>query len=362
MKQVLHKLRKTDTKENEGTVSWKSPSNIALIKYWGKFGKQLPANPSLSFTLKNSVTQTTVHYKPKMDDGDVSIEFKFESEKNKAFADRIENYLNSIKSLFPLLTSHHLAIESENSFPHSSGIASSASSMSALAMCLVEIQNKLSKEALNKEDTLRLASYIARLGSGSASRSVYGGFTVWGKSKAIKGSSDLYAIPYPYEIHKEFQYLHDDILIVDEEKKEVSSSIGHSLLENHPFAKNRFRMARKRIHDVKNILISGDLESFGKLAEQEALMLHSLMMTSDPYFILFKPNTISIVNEVWRIRKEENLGIFFSMDAGANVHLIYRDQDAEKCRSFIENQLLAYCQNEQYLCDQLGSGPESVKG
>ncbi len=360
MKEVLHKLRGTDIDDNSGKVTWKCPSNIALIKYWGKFGKQMPANPSLSFSLENSFTETSIEYSPKEDKEEISIEFKFEGQKNEQFEERIRKYLKSIHTLFPLLNTHHLEIDSKNSFPHSSGIASSASAMGALALGLVEIQNKLAKKPLLDNDSSRLASYIARLGSGSACRSVYGGYTVWGKSKSIKGSSDLYAIPYPYDIHPDFTTLHDDILIVEKGKKAVSSSAGHDLMHGHPFAEKRFKVARKRMHEIKSILADGDMVSFGKLVEQEALMLHSMMMTSEPYFILFKPNTLSIVNAVWNFRRDTNLGLYFTLDAGANVHLIYKDENKEEIRHFIENELLGYCENQQYLCDFVGKGPQRV--
>lgn len=358
MKEVLHKLRKSDTGENEGQVSWESPSNIAVIKYWGKFGKQLPANPSLSFTLSNCVSKTTVSYRSKSSEKAISLEFNFDGKIQEAFGQRIEKFLTSILTLFPLLNTHHLIISSENSFPHSSGIASSASAMSALALCLVDIQNQLAKKPLNEDDSRLLASYIARIGSGSASRSIYGNFTVWGKTKYIKGSSDLYAIPYPYEIHDDFLNLHDDILIVEKSQKSISSSEGHNLMIDHPFAKKRFEQAARRFQSLKSIMKGGEMNEFGELLEQEALSLHAMMMTSKPYFILFKPNTLSIVNEVWRFRKSENIPIFFTLDAGANVHLVYRDNDAEKCRAFIENQLLGYCENRQYICDRIGNGPK----
>jgi len=358
MKEVLKKLRKGDIADNSGHVIWKSPSNIALIKYWGKFGRQMPANPSLSFSLTNSFTQTSLNYRPKDKADQISLDFKFEGKSNEAFSARVEKYLSSIQTLFPLLSTHHLTIESENSFPHSSGIASSASAMSSIALCLVDIQNQLARKPLNEENSLRLASYIGRLGSGSACRSVYGGFTVWGKTRLIKGSSDLYAIPYPLEINAVFRNLHDDILIVEKGKKNISSSTGHNLMHGHPFAKKKFQIAGIRLGEMKSILKQGDMESFGKIVEQEALMLHTMMMTSDPYFILFKPNTLSIIERIWSFRKENNLPVFFTLDAGANVHLIYRDVDEEKIRLFIDNELLAYCENGQYLCDRIGKGPE----
>ena len=361
MKEVLHKLRKSEVDENSGLVAWKCPSNIALVKYWGKFGKQMPANPSLSFSLQNSYTETEIEYSPKSDDKDISIDFSFEGKPNQQFEERIKKYLKSIHSLFPLLNTHHLSINSSNSFPHSSGIASSASAMGALALGLVEIQNKLARKPLENADSKRLASYIARLGSGSACRSVYGGYTVWGKSRYIKGSSDLYAIPFAGEIHPIFQNLHDDILIVEKGKKAVSSTAGHNLMHEHPFAEKRFKVARERIKDLRDILKGGDMDAFGELVEQEALMLHSMMMTSNPYFILFKPNTLSIVNAIWEFRRENGIGLFFTLDAGANVHLIYPHENMEEIRHFIENELLGYCENEQYLCDFVGKGPENLK-
>ena len=181
-----------------------------------------------------------------------------------------------------------------------------------------------------------------------------------GKTRSIKGSSDLYAIRYPLEINSEFQNLHDDILIVEKGKKSVSSSTGHSLMHEHPFAKRRFQTAAKRLAELRTILKRGDIESFGKMVEQEALMLHSMMMTSDPYFILFKPNTLSIIEKIWSFRKEYNLPVYFTLDAGANVHLIYRGEDEEKIRLFIDTELLAYCENGQYLCDLIGKGPEKL--
>jgi len=362
MQEILDKVKHFNIEASSGEATFSAPSNIALIKYWGKFENQIPANPSISFSLENSVSETSLEYRPKEDDGNISIGFLFEGKRNEQFQSRIVKYFESISGILPMLGKHHINISSSNSFPHSSGIASSASSMSALAMNLVHMFNLLSNQLLDHKTSLKLASYLARLGSGSASRSVYGGFTVWGKSEFFENSSDLYAVQVnPEEIHPIFQDLHDDILIVEKGMKKVSSSAGHSLMNGHPFAKTRFDLARQRMGELKNILRSGDLQAFGKIVENEALMLHSMMMTSNPSYILLKPNTLAAIEAIWRYRASEKVPLFFTLDAGANVHLIYPSSFQTKVQNFIDNNLVVYCENAVYLCDRLGHGPEKLK-
>jgi len=160
--------------KEQNRVAWRSPSNIAIVKYWGKHGVQLPQNPSVSFTLDAAHTDTSVTFIPKaVISRDISIDFYFEGESNEAFANKIVKFLDSLDSEFSFLRDYDFKIESSNSFPHSSGIASSASAMSALALCLCSIERLLTNTQGNSIDFLRKASHIARLGSGSAARSVY---------------------------------------------------------------------------------------------------------------------------------------------------------------------------------------------
>ena len=128
--------------EINGSLSWQSPSNIALVKYWGKHGTQLPNNPSISFTLSESRTETTIHYSSRINNK--AISFYFDGNENLAFGQKIEKFLATIKPFFPFLEQLHLKIESRNTFPHSSGIASSASAMSALVMGMLELETKIS--------------------------------------------------------------------------------------------------------------------------------------------------------------------------------------------------------------------------
>lgn len=132
--------------EKKGLITHKSPSNIALIKYWGKHGVQLPNNPSLSFTLSTAFTETTLEYNTKKESeskSTISLEFWFENEKNEKFEQKIRKFLESLLPTQPFLGFVHLKIYSQNSFPHSAGIASSASSMAALALCLCDLEKNL---------------------------------------------------------------------------------------------------------------------------------------------------------------------------------------------------------------------------
>jgi diphosphomevalonate decarboxylase len=195
------------------TVSWQSPSNIAFVKYWGKTGRQLPVNPSLSMTLSKAFTETKLTALPRETNGPVELDFWFEGKQNAAFGERMTNFLQSVTHIFPWLEQVGLKLDTHNTFPHSAGIASSASAFSALALCLCSLDTELNGIMLDETEFRQKASYVARLGSGSACRSVFSGFTVWGKNMAIVGSSDLLAVPVT-EFHPVFATLMDTILIV----------------------------------------------------------------------------------------------------------------------------------------------------
>ena len=339
-----------------GEVFWSSPSNIALVKYWGKYDPQLPANPSVSFTLDSSRTNTSLKYsKRKLSGKDYSFDLLFEGYKQPDFKPKIELFFERVNTYLPFLMDYHFEIDTSNTFPHSSGIASSASAMSALALCLMSVERKLCGE-IPDEDFKRKASFLARLGSGSACRSIEGGVVVWGKHPELPGSSDLFGLQFPFEIHEDFKNFHDAILLVDRGQKQVSSSVGHSLMNDHPFARKRFEQANTNLSQLIPMLQSGDLKGFTKVVEHEALSLHAMMMTSMPYYILMKPNTLKIINSVWEFREDTGLNLAFTLDAGANVHLLFPDNESEKIYEFVKNELVAYCENGHYICDRVGAG------
>jgi diphosphomevalonate decarboxylase len=342
-----------------GKVSWESPSNIALIKYWGKRENQIPANPSISFTLNNCKTITSLTFTRKENATDFDFDVYLDSKEKKDFKPKIQTFFERILVYLPFLKDFHFKIETTNTFPHSSGIASSASGMSALALCLMSIEKQINSEMTN-EFFNQKASFLARLGSGSACRSIEGDLVVWGDSKILKGSCDLFGIKYPYKVHNKFNNYQDTILLVDEGEKQVSSTVGHNLMHNHPFASQRFQQANNHLEKLIPILESGDLTAFIELIESEALTLHAMMMTSNPYFILMKPNTLKIIHKIWDFRNGTKLPIGFTLDAGANVHVLYPKSDAKPILGFIKNELVAYCENGHYICDEIGFGANQL--
>ena len=345
----------------EGQINWKSPSNLAIVKYWGKYGVQLPRNPSISFTLENAFTQTILRYRKKSDEGDgISLDFTFHEEENEVFRQKIVRFLESITSIFPFLNQLHLSIKSGNSFPHSAGIASSASSMSALALCLCTLEDELFQTLGDDALFDQKASYVARLGSGSACRSIYPGMAAWGITETIPGSSNEYAVPLLEEIHDVYKNFHDDILIASKEEKSVSSRAGHGLMEGNPFAVPRYQQANDRLNQLMEVLKNGDVATFGKIAEDEALTLHALMMASDPSYILMRPNSLKMIELIRAYRADTGHPVFFSLDAGPNLHVLYPEEVIHEVRPFIEDQLVPLCEEEQWISDWVGEGPEQL--
>ena len=350
-------LNDTNTSNIEnGSFTWQSPSNIALVKYWGKSDPQIPKNASISFTLNNCHTTTTLEYsKKRIPSKSYSIQVVFEGKVHDDFKPKILSFFKRVEKYTPFITEYDFVIKTENSFPHSSGIASSASGMSALALCLMNIE-KVINPAIKEEYFNQKASFLARLGSGSAARSVEGPLVVWGEHKNIESSSNLYGVKFPFKVHKNFENYQDTILLVDKGEKQVSSTVGHQLMIDHPFAKQRFIQANENIQKLSEILQNGDLPAFVNLVESEALTLHAMMMTSNPYFILMKPNTLKIIEKIWEYRKNNTSDICFTLDAGANVHVLFPEKEKEKVNTFITNDLLVFCQNNQYICDDAGLG------
>jgi len=346
------------TEIENGNFQWSAPSNIALVKYWGKKNNQIPANPSISFTLDHCKTITKLAFTKKEATENFSFELLFEGQPKEDFKPKIQKFLERIEVYCPYLKSFHLTIDTENTFPHSSGIASSASGMAALSMNIMSLEKVLNPE-MTDDFFFQKASFLARLGSGSACRSVKGSVVVWGNHAEIDGSSDLFGVAFPDKIHENFNNYQDTILLVDKGEKQVSSTVGHDLMHNHPFAEQRFAQAHQNLSEIKNVLENGNLEEFIKIVESEALTLHAMMMTSLPYFILMKPNTLEIINTIWKFRNETKIPVCFTLDAGANVHVLYPENVRERVLQFIAAELVGYCQNGHYICDAIGT--EAIK-
>lgn len=342
----------------QNKVIWQSPSNIAIVKYWGKKGIQKGINSSLSFTLSNSYSETEIRYQFKQSTENIIFKFYFEGERKPDFEKRILTYFESIQNRLKLFQKYELEIHSKNTFPHSAGIASSASAMSSIVLGLLSIEKTLT--AISDSEFYQQASSLSRLASGSAARSVYGGFNLWGELTSIQNSSDDYAIPFTGKLHPIFRNLQDSILIVRSGKKTVSSTAGHKLMDNHPDKEARIQQANKHTKELVRVLKNGDFNRFAEISEQEALSLHKLMMTSTPSFILMQPETLAIIQKIREHREKTKQKLCFTLDAGPNIHLIYPETNKEEIRDFIHKELLVYCEDNSWIDDKMGDGPRQM--
>lgn len=326
-------------------------ANIAWVKYWGKKGPQLPANPSLSLTLTESRTHTTLQATPA---SDLRLELWFQGQRSEAFEKKTLAFLASLAATLPSLGHAHYKITSRNTFPHSSGIASSASSQAALALALGELLAHVS----GTFSDINAVGSIARLGSGSACRSLFPGFVTWGETPLIEGSSDLYATNVTPQVHTTFHGAKDCILIVSSKEKTVSSRAGHGQMSAHPFAPARFAQANTHMAEMWSALVTGDWQKAGDVMEADALSLHALMMTSRPGFVLLEPGSLEIMRLVRLFRAESGVPVFFTIDAGPNMHLIYPHDAHAKVEAFVRHELLRLTENGSgVIWDGMGALP-----
>ncbi len=343
-------------------ITVEAPSNIALIKYWGKRKEQLPKNPSISLTLDHCRTTTILRYKKRENPISSTYDFSvfLDGKAAPGFEPKIRQFFGRIEPYVPFINQFRFDIATSNSFPHSSGIASSASGMSALAVGIMQLERDMRPE-MSVDYFRKKASFLARLGSGSASRSIEGPIVIWGRHEGVEESSDLYGIRYKAAVSPIFDQYQDTILLVDRGEKQVSSTVGHNLMNDHPYADGRFEQANERMILLLDIMEKGDLNAFMHLVESEALTLHAMMLTSSPYYILMKPNTLNIVNKIWEYRRETEIPVCFTLDAGSNVHMLYPKNTKDQVLQFIKDELVMFCQNGQYICDQAGNGAQIMK-
>ena len=337
--------------------SWRSPSNIALIKYWGKHGIQLPRNPSLSFTLSACHTDMTVKVLP--DAGKQDITVLYDSHEAPHFLPKIKSFFDRLHTTLPWLKKSLVVIDSINTFPHGAGIASSASAMSALALCLAEIDVRLNGNSFEASaEWKRRVSTIARLGSGSAARSVFPECAVWGKSSVAHESSDEYAIEWSHNISNVFKTYQDTILIVSAGEKSVSSTAGHDLMNSLPYAQKRYEVANTNFDSIVEALKQEQVtDSFINICESEALQLHAMMMSGPQPFILMQPDTLAIIQEIWKFRKESSIPVCFTLDAGPNVHMLYPVENKHDVVSWMQESLIPFCADGIFIMDEVGRGP-----
>lgn len=325
-----------------------APSNIAIVKYWGKKGIQEPMNASLSFTLSKSISKVEIKYQHSEEE--LKIDFLFEGKKKDSFLPKIQNFIQRNKQHLSELKNGSLKISSSNTFPHSSGIASSASSMAALAKGLYSINQTIGGS--QKYDP-KIVSEMARLGSGSASRSTLSGWVLWGRTDVYTESSDQYGIEINNHIHKNFHSLQDTILVIRKGTKAVSSSVGHELMNNHPYKEGRLKQAGKNIKLLTEALKQGHFDRFAEVCEEEAMSLHALMMSSSPGYTLMAPESLRAIKRIKKFREHNHTPLTFTLDAGPNIHLIYPKEHSKIIHPFIKEHLAPICKDQTVIYDEI---------
>lgn len=287
-----------------------SPANVAFIKYWGKKDAKnnIPFNDSLSMNLSNCLTTTTVEFATKYQKDRIFIGTR---EVKDSKADRVIDIINIVRGQAGIESK--VKVVSHNNFPSDAGIASSASAFSALALAASAAAGlKLSSKKL---------SMLARLGSGSACRSIPDGFAYW---RAGTSHETSYASMLAPANHWD---LVDIVAVVDHTAKKSSSTQGHSVALTSPHYKTRQAELKRRIRLIKKAILAKDFKTFGEVLEEEAVCLHVMAMTSRPPIFYWKQGTFQVIHKLMEWRNEGLLS-YFTMDAGANVHVICRTKDA----------------------------------
>jgi diphosphomevalonate decarboxylase len=278
--------------------------NIAFIKYWGNrdHNLRLPENGSISMNLAGLETVTTVHFRADLATDTLMLN---DVPQTGGTLVRTTHHLDHIRALAH--TTDHADVQSHNNFPTGTGIASSASGFAALTSAACA--------ALGLGLSERELSTIARLGSGSASRSIPGGFVEWHRG-IDHASSFAESIAAPDHWH-----LVDLVAVVSSEHKAIGSTGGHVLASTSPLQAARVSDTVRRLDRCRAAIRTRDFEPFAEIVEQDALIMHGVMMTSAPPLLYWLPATLALINAVQEWRRL-GIPVCFTIDAGPNVHII----------------------------------------
>lgn len=278
--------------------------NIAFIKYWGNrdAALRLPANGSISMNLDGLETRSTVHFKEGLPSDEVKINGRLAGGKAH---NRVAKMLDEVRELAGI--QFYAKVESGNNFPSGAGIASSASAFAALALA----STRAAGLELDEADLSRLA----RRSSGSACRSIPGGFVEW---TAGTGDKDSYAISIAAP---EFWDLVDCIAIISDEQKYIGSTEGHALAGTSPLQAARVGDAPRRLEICRDTILTRDFAALAEIVETDSNLMHAVMMTSHPVLFYWQPTTLVVMQAV-REARAKGMPVCYTVDAGPNVHVI----------------------------------------
>jgi diphosphomevalonate decarboxylase len=325
---------------NTQTVTAQAFANIAFIKYWGNRDNilRLPMNNSISMNMDGLFTRTTVSFQPSLPFDELIINGH---EVTGTGLDRVSYILDIIRGMANV---HDRAeIMTENNFPSGAGIASSASAFAALALA----GSKAAGLTLSEKDLSRLA----RRGSGSAARSIPGGFVEW---QAGTSEEDCFAFSIAEPDHWN---LVDCVAIVSAAHKKTGSTEGHSIAPTSPLQNARVADAPRRLEICRNAILNCDFDAFASIVELDSDMMHSVMTTSTPALHYWKPASLEVMNQV-RAWRAEGIPACYTVDAGPNIHVICPETEAH----LIEKRLREIPGVEKVLVARAGGPAKIVNG
>lgn len=324
-----------------------APSNIAFLKYWGKRpgAVQWPANNSLSMTLGKARTQTDAYLASHKDH---AIRLSQNAlDRGSASGKKVYAHLDFLADRFGF--SDKLAIETSNTFPTGCGIASSASGLAALTIAALAAwtQSDSFEQLTTKGFDIETLAHLSRLGSGSAGRSLFGGYVHW---EAGDNAESQKINPVFSEKH---WTLSDVIVVVSNEEKKISSSEGHTYAWSSPLFAARLSGLAEREAAMLAAIKRRDIHALGPLLEHDALEMHSIMasMTPPAYYLTAKSN--ELISWVRQLRKAQHIPVYFTIDAGPNLHLICETSEVPRLLTHLEEVVPA----DQILVDGVGEGP-----
>lgn len=301
-----------------GKVTAVANPNIAFIKYWGKADERLnlPANASLSMNLAALTTVTTVEFRSGLAADALTLDRQPAA--GEALA-RVVAHLDRVRALSGI--GDRARVASANDFPAGTGLASSASAFAALSLAATRAAGlDLDEGALSR---------LARLGSGSACRSVPAGFSLWNGNNDETSFARQVAPPEHWD-------LHDVVAIVSYEHKAVGSYDGHALAPTSPLHEARVAAVPGLLAAVQSGIRQRDLAVMGPAIEADALAMHGVMMTSTPSLLYWAPATVAVLKAV-RTWRDEGLCVYFTLDAGPNVHCFCPPGDVAEVETRLRN-------------------------
>jgi diphosphomevalonate decarboxylase len=294
------------------TATAQAAPNIAFIKYWGNRDQRLrlPVNGSISMNLGGLYARTQVTFDPALCCDDVmTLNGRVE---NDAVLRRVSNFLDHVRQLAG--ADLFAQVISENNFPIGTGIASSAAAFAALALAATRaIGLDLSEADLSR---------LARLGSGSACRSVPAGFVEW-KSGYSEEESYAFSIAPP-----DHWDLVDCVAVLKVGHKPVGSTEGHGLADTSPLQEARVADTPRRLDICRSAIRSRDFSALAEIIEQDSNLMHAVMMTSQPPLFYWEPGSLELMKAV-RAWRREGIAAAYTLDAGPNVHIICEGSAAE---------------------------------